>query len=233
MVNVGKYTIYWASGNVYVLFRIELLVKSGWLGSANLQLDMGLPRCFKSDTGSYRGGHGIGLLDAGTTDSTVSNSIKFTMSTFGASLKVFFDWMKETTDGWNTTFLLGTPIFRCYVSFREGIWSKYDHSTETQPQQENLSLPSKTVTKNMWKIFTARFLTNLILEDFGIAGDSRSLIGSKGRGFQRVQGLQGHRKGWSLDGKTHIWICLKISFGPQIPWLSYIKIKPYIWNTSL
>ncbi len=26
-------------------------------------------------------------------------------------------------DGWNTTFLLGRPIFRCYVSFREGtIW---------------------------------------------------------------------------------------------------------------
>ena len=24
-------------------------------------------------------------------------------------------------DGWNTTFLLGNPIFRCYVSFREGI----------------------------------------------------------------------------------------------------------------
>ncbi len=24
-------------------------------------------------------------------------------------------------DGWNTTFLLGRPIFRCYVSFREGI----------------------------------------------------------------------------------------------------------------
>ena len=23
-------------------------------------------------------------------------------------------------DGWNTTFLLGMPIFRCYVSFREG-----------------------------------------------------------------------------------------------------------------
>ena len=23
-------------------------------------------------------------------------------------------------DGWNTTFLLGWPIFRCYVSFREG-----------------------------------------------------------------------------------------------------------------
>ena len=23
-------------------------------------------------------------------------------------------------DGWNTTFLLGRPIFRCYVSFREG-----------------------------------------------------------------------------------------------------------------
>ena len=24
-------------------------------------------------------------------------------------------------DGWNTTFLLGRPIFRGYVSFREGI----------------------------------------------------------------------------------------------------------------
>ena len=23
-------------------------------------------------------------------------------------------------DGWNTGFLLGWPIFRCYVSFREG-----------------------------------------------------------------------------------------------------------------
>ena len=23
-------------------------------------------------------------------------------------------------DGWNTRFLLGRPIFRCYVSFREG-----------------------------------------------------------------------------------------------------------------
>ena len=25
-------------------------------------------------------------------------------------------------DGWKTTFLLGRPIFRCYVSFREGNW---------------------------------------------------------------------------------------------------------------
>ena len=25
-------------------------------------------------------------------------------------------------DGWNTSFLLGRPIFRCYVSFREGTW---------------------------------------------------------------------------------------------------------------
>ena len=25
-------------------------------------------------------------------------------------------------DGWNTTFLLGRLIFRCYVSFREGNW---------------------------------------------------------------------------------------------------------------
>ena len=27
-------------------------------------------------------------------------------------------------DGWNTTFLLGRPIFRCYVSFRESNWSR-------------------------------------------------------------------------------------------------------------
>ena len=26
-------------------------------------------------------------------------------------------------DGWNTSFLLGRPIFRCYVSFREGTFS--------------------------------------------------------------------------------------------------------------
>ena len=28
-------------------------------------------------------------------------------------------------DGWNTTFLLGRPIFRGYVSFREGILPSY------------------------------------------------------------------------------------------------------------
>ena len=28
-------------------------------------------------------------------------------------------------DGWNTSFLLGWPIFRCYVSFREGILLKF------------------------------------------------------------------------------------------------------------
>ncbi len=28
--------------------------------------------------------------------------------------------LPETNNGWNTTFLLGRPIFRCYVSFREG-----------------------------------------------------------------------------------------------------------------
>ena len=29
-------------------------------------------------------------------------------------------------DGWNTTFLLGRPIFRGYVSFREGIFSSWN-----------------------------------------------------------------------------------------------------------
>ena len=30
-------------------------------------------------------------------------------------------------DGWNTTFLLGMPIFRCYVSFREGNLTTPEH----------------------------------------------------------------------------------------------------------
>ena len=30
-------------------------------------------------------------------------------------------------DGWNTSFPLGRPIFRCYVSFREGISWKIDY----------------------------------------------------------------------------------------------------------
>ena len=34
------------------------------------------------------------------------------------SLKLTFSHLKM--DGWNTTFPLGRPIFRCYVSFREG-----------------------------------------------------------------------------------------------------------------
>ena len=33
-------------------------------------------------------------------------------------------------DGWNTTLLLGRPIFRCYVSFREGKFSNYHGSVE-------------------------------------------------------------------------------------------------------
>ena len=32
-------------------------------------------------------------------------------------------------DGWNTSFLLGWPIFRCYVSFRECNYLDFDHST--------------------------------------------------------------------------------------------------------
>ena len=28
-------------------------------------------------------------------------------------------------DGWNTSFVLGWPIFRCYISFREGNGNKH------------------------------------------------------------------------------------------------------------
>ncbi len=48
-------------------------------------------------------------------------------------------------DGWNTTVLLGWPIFRCYVSFREGTSSEYKPSIQpwadkktTQNMQERL-----------------------------------------------------------------------------------------------
>ncbi len=39
-------------------------------------------------------------------------------------------------DGWNTSFLLGWPIFRCYVSFREGKTNmiKYVSNRESTPQ---------------------------------------------------------------------------------------------------
>ena len=40
-------------------------------------------------------------------------------------------------DGWNTTFLLGRPIFRGYVSFREGS----DKSMKWTNMSENLLYP--------------------------------------------------------------------------------------------
>ena len=36
-------------------------------------------------------------------------------------------------DGWNTTFLLGWPIFRGYVSFSEGILNNWRDSTISIP----------------------------------------------------------------------------------------------------
>ena len=49
-------------------------------------------------------------------------------------------------DGWNTTFLLGNPIFRCYVSFREGIpschWEVF-HLGAASQSQLNLQLKDK------------------------------------------------------------------------------------------
>ena len=44
-------------------------------------------------------------------------------------------------DSWNTSFLLGWPILRCYGCFREGIYPKWKTQTflsrDTFPQQEN------------------------------------------------------------------------------------------------
>ena len=48
-------------------------------------------------------------------------------------------------DGWNTTFLLGRPIFRGYVSFREGTW-KTHHCLE---QNEKIHVAKrKSKSKN-------------------------------------------------------------------------------------
>ena len=33
-----------------------------------------------------------------------------------------FACLLPSLNGWNTGFLVGNPIFRCYVSFRDGIW---------------------------------------------------------------------------------------------------------------
>ena len=44
-------------------------------------------------------------------------------------------------DGWNTSFLLGWPIFRCYVSFREGKhWTICEHSESISLDEIRLSL---------------------------------------------------------------------------------------------
>ena len=39
-------------------------------------------------------------------------------------------------DGWNTTFLLGWPIFRCYVSFREGMYFQ-ENCSVCRPSEVN------------------------------------------------------------------------------------------------
>ena len=55
-------------------------------------------------------------------------------------------------DGWNTTFLLGRPIFRGYVSFREGIWC-LDSLTRSFGQDihqdSTASLPPKS--RDSWR----------------------------------------------------------------------------------
>ena len=49
-------------------------------------------------------------------------------------------------DGWNTTFLLGRPIFRGYVSFREGNLLYVDTSSHNPPENLRDYTP-KTLTQ--------------------------------------------------------------------------------------
>jgi len=56
------------------------------------------------------------LIQPKTMSNEIRNQIKMTKS-----------YPPETNiappmDGWNTSFLLELPIFRCHVSFREGTW---------------------------------------------------------------------------------------------------------------
>ena len=50
-------------------------------------------------------------------------------------------------DGWNTSFLLGWPVFRCYVSFREG--------NPFHPRQRGLGFffPTSLANKKNWQIW--------------------------------------------------------------------------------
>ena len=48
-------------------------------------------------------------------------------------------------DGWNTTFLLGRPIFRGYVSFREGNTNKQKKRTTTNTKHHDNSVPLEMV----------------------------------------------------------------------------------------
>ena len=57
-------------------------------------------------------------------------------------------------DGWNTTFLLGRPIFRGYVSFREGssinctlIFFEYEYENLRGPPLSNAMFLPKAIDK--------------------------------------------------------------------------------------
>ena len=49
-------------------------------------------------------------------------------------------------DGWNTSFLLGRPIFRGYVSFREGIYIYYIYISKYSMPSSRKDIPTNEAT---------------------------------------------------------------------------------------
>ena len=55
-------------------------------------------------------------------------------------------------DGWNTSFVLGWPIFRCYVSFREGSFRIFFINKKTSTSSSQLIFPGATWLDAMQKL---------------------------------------------------------------------------------
>ena len=66
-------------------------------------------------------------------------------------------------DGWNTSFLLGWPIFRCYVSFREGIYIGHLGNQKSLAQANIKQESTSHDFLVLFKLETSKILTYLDL----------------------------------------------------------------------
>ena len=108
-------------------------------------------------------------------------------------------------DGWNTTFLLRWPIFRCYVSFREG---KEQKNLETNDVA--LKCSSQYTNANS-QPYRGMLQLKLILETWKIPFQKPSVHPLKVNGFSK------NHTGWSQRRSSqmphpHVWhICCAVT----------------------